>query len=574
MQGRAAFVAQAPGMAAKLKEVYPVAPALSKRSRLLGTAIIGVVGAFAIGAAIGYALNDSDDPSESPAERTLAARPSTGYQSPLDPYARAATQADSDASNGAETAPAQSGGGGWAPYPGASLATDESKMIQPYGLCPAPVGNVFNGSILDLSSAGFAASLLGSGFELTSISVRAEGDCGDDGQADDGELVLDTAWIHTDTGFTLQVSQRANADESANMLFNESAQFWNNGYQFNLYVNAYVYYPLTRESPVVDPATDPRVAQVRDAALAQLAPEIGVQCFFRQEAGDWGDLASLGINDPRGALPAGFTESYSSIYRIVEPDAGCAGADLDPQVSAGFNAGFQLNNGEGWLDIGAWPVYEAVTYPGYIDSYGANWSNGDWQFSVYGNKGGNPLGVETLEAIARALDPSYDSQCFIKERELAEGDLAGLGFNVPVIPDGYAIEKSSLRVSDVEPGCSLDDVAAPNYYLSWTITNGDNVYEVSVSRMAPSAGVEYSNEGWISDYGINWANDNTYFSIWASSRGFTGIPDRDTMIAIAESLDPGVDVSTFTEDGGPKPMPAIAEDASRSSSGSSGSTTP
>lgn len=427
-----------------------------------------------------------------------------------------------------------------------------------YGLCPVPIGNVASGSIVDITSSGFVMNLLGEGFELRGINIRSEGECGPNGEPPiTGFVVVDTNWVHTASGYDVYLSQRVSPDAQANVRYAESANFWADGYLYSLNVSNWIMYPMERSATDIAPPPaidDPQVQAILDAGIGQLVPQIGAQCFFKLEKGAWEDLAALGIGDPRPAIPSGFTENHSNIDRFVAPPADCPGADLEPPVNSGFYAGFGDDAG-GWLDISAWPQYENVTWPGYIDENGASWSNGDWSYNVYGNRNGVGLGREAIEAIARAMDPNFNDACFIQSNELADPTSVGLGTVTP--PDGYTVTNTRHTVTDAPDNCDVDVEGYPNYNLNWTVENGDNTYEVNANHYPVQDG-EYEVYGYISDWGMSWGDEGSHYNISAVSRGVSGTPDRDAMIAIAQSLDPSLDVSTLQEEKGgglPRPLP-------------------
>ena len=522
---------------------------------LLGLAAVAL---FAGGAGLGFAVGDSGD--------KVALQQPAGIIQPPNPFAGFAGRDGAETNLAAETDAADDVGGG-------GVAADYS--YPRYALCSAPIDVAASGSVIDLTNSGFVMNLLGDGYTLKGLSVRSEGECDENGQATSGFLTLDSSWTHVASGYEVWVAQRVSPDAQPNVRYDSSLNFWENGYYYTVYVNSYIYYPVddaARTEPL-NPADDPQVQAVLDDVIATLAPGIGAQCFYTQAQGTWDDLAALGIGDPRGAIPAGFVESYLNVTTFTPPADGCPVAG-DPPIAPGFNAGFTRDDGtSGWLDISAWAIGGGDVMPyGYLDSYSVSWSNGTWAFNVYGHDGTEAgLGTETLQAIARAMDPAFSPQCFVQERQLDPSELAGLGFGQPAIPDGYSLESSSLRIQELPAGCSNEDYNGPTVNLYWNITNGDNTYSVEASRYPLAEGEDRPEEGWISDYGMNWSKpDGTYYAIWASSSGVTGIPDRDTMVAIATSLDPTLDPSTLTEGDGPKPLPMPARDATGGSNGSAG----
>lgn len=545
-----------------------------KRKTVGILAAVGAVALFAGGGALGFALN-SDEPTETvkriyvPSNGQLPANESAGGGSnPAVSYPVIGPRINGDD----EQSAADGGMAGRLSYPGPGN----------YGLCPVPIGDVATGSIVDITNSGFVMNLLGEGFELRGINIRSEGECGPNGEEPTtGFMVVDTNWVHTASGYDVYLSQRVSPDEQANVRYGESANFWADGYIYSVNVSNWVMYPMERSATDIAPPPaidDPQVQAILDAAIGQLVPQIGAQCFFTLEKGSWGDLAGLGIGDPRPAMPSGYSESHSNIDRFVSPSADCPGADLEPTLQSGVYAGFTDESG-GWIDISAWPQYENVTWPGYIDDSGASWSNGQWSYNVYGYGNNGGLGRTAIEAIARAMDPNFDDACFIQTNALT--DPASVGLGTVTAPDGYTITNTRHTVTDAPSNCAVDVEGYPHYNLNWTVDNGDNTYDVNANHYPmPEGGVGGEEHGYISDWGMSWGTEGSYYSISAVSRGVTGVADREAMIAIAQSLDPSLDVSTLQEEKGggmPRPLPvepdggigdgAVAPDSSSSSSG-------
>lgn len=443
-----------------------------------------------------------------------------------------------------------------------------------WGGCRAPLpAGLLTANGIDLSGVDFEMNLPGEGYSLVSYSLSTYAECDEDGQpAATGELVLDTTWRHDETSLEVYISQRVDGDAVAPVLRQDWATFSVDGYVFSVNVNRWAVYPIdARDGGLPYPDGDPRATEVLNDLIDRLAPSIGLQCFWTEAKGDWSDIIAMGIGDPRGAIPSGYEQSDLWVTTFNEPAAGCD-TTVQPTEGTSFNAGW--SNGDGnYIGVSAWgmdPNYP-YDYPGQISSWGANWSNNTYQFSVYVSsyegRGGD---VELVRAIARAIDPSYNEQCFIRENILSDSDLAGLGFNVPAIPDGFEITRSYHAGTDIAAGCDRPEGFAPYYNLSWTLTNGADTIDVSVSRYE---GSESTGEGWISDYGINWSGTNgDYFSVNAWSSGISPVVDRDILIAIAESLDPNFDVDRLRDEpGGVKPLP-VAEGEARSADAGGGST--
>jgi hypothetical protein len=547
---------------------------LKRKTALVTGGVLAAAAMFATGAIIGYSINDSGD---TPANGDS---PSGGW-SPFPSAGPPGSPTRPDINIGFPQLGSRSGSGGGF---GAEQFARDGDAAMPYPgqyYCPAPVGNVLEGSVIDLAREGFAMNLLGEGFVLNGISVRAEGECDSEGRATNGHLVLDTSWTHSETGLDVWVTQRASDEPVASVRHLQGAQFWSGGYEYSTWVSPRWYYPMYDggDTPAADidvarwpaPEADPRTAEVLNEVIATLAPDIPAQCFYTEREGSWADLVAVGIGDPRGAIPSGFSESYFYMRTYSEPAAGCDGPVVQVPTGSNFSIGFSTSSGDGWLNISGWRSEPGMeTYPGWLDDWSVSWTSGEWQLNVNGSRGSSGIGADTLTAIARAIDPSFSSQCFIQTRELQPGDLAGLGFRIPTAPDGYSIARQMLQVTDVPQGCDVGpNVGVPSYALYWLLTNDETTFEVNVNRW-PGEDRGPETYGYISDYGMYWMSSNgDSFSIWASSRGVTGIPDRDAMIAIAQSLDPNLDVNTLQEEpsgpGIPRPVAEGANDPAFSS---------
>lgn len=429
-----------------------------------------------------------------------------------------------------------------------------------WGGCRSPLpGGLLTANGIDLGGAGFQIVQPGAGFSLISFSVSTYAECDENGQpVPSNDLVLDTTWRHDDTGLEAYISQRSGSDAVAPVLRMDWASFSSNGYVFNISVNRWNVFPVdARDGDIMPyPDGDPRATEVLNTLIGRLAPSIGLQCFWTEAQGDWASLRAMGIGDPRSAIPSGYTQSDLWVTTFNAPAAGCD-TSVTPTDGGSFNASWSSSDGSSYIGVSAWAIPRdyPYDYPGQISSWGANWSNGSYQFSVYVSNNGREGDLETVRAIARALDSSYSEQCFIRENILTDADLPGLGFKTPVVPDGYTISRTYHSGTSIASGCDKPQGFEPYYNLSWTLTNGGDTIDVSVSRYSGSAG---NGEGWISDYGLNWSGTNgDYFAVNGWSNGISAVVSQDILIAVAQSIDPSLDVSKLKKEsgGGVKPMP-------------------
>lgn len=458
-------------------------------------------------------------------------------------------------------------------------------MTYPACTGPLPAGVIASG-VIDPSKAGFIPALPGDGFTPSNISLSTQGDCGPDGVSKHSTLVLASTWQHDATGLGAFVSQRATDTAVANVLRPDSAVFWANGYEFTVSVNGYVALPYASRSfgsdsgaaapekggvtsqgaspamPAPGGEIDPRVADVLRQLVSQLAPSLDQKCFWTLAKGDWDAVTAAGVGDPRPAIPSGFSESDLSVMSLVPPAAGCD-ASIKPTDGFGFNAGWQKSgsNDFSYIGVSVFSNGESQPFPGQLNEYGANWSNGTFNFGVYA-KSEKPVGIDTIKAIARALDPSFNEACFIQDRELKESELAGLGFRAAAAPEGYKLAKSSLRVQGVADGCPKPAGFEPTYALAWTFEGGADTIEASVNRYGGEESMETS--GFRAPNSLSWTRNNTHYAVSAYSRGISPTVPIEHLVAVAKSMDPEFDLSELSEGGPGKPVdPPVPAGAAR-----------
>ncbi len=439
-----------------------------------------------------------------------------------------------------------------------------------YPGCRAPLpASVLSNGVIDPSKAGFTPNLPATGFSPLSLSLSVYAECDENGAPKPGgELAFDSAWKHDETGLEAYVSQRKSDKRIASVLRDDNAMFWAGGYVYTVSVNRYQILPYAEDparSSVPVPEGDPRATEVLRSLVGQLSgSDDNLKCFWKLEKGDWANLAPLGIGDPRPQIPAGYTLTDSYISVFTPPADGCD-TSIVPTEGASMNANWTRSgspNDFGYIGVSAWAMPEDYvdTWPGSFTQYGANWNNGKFQFGVYA-KVEDGLTLDTIRAIAKALDPSFNETCLIQERELSDADLARLGFNTPKGPDGYSIVRSSLLANEIGDGCAKPEGWSPQYNLNWALEREADTIEVSVSRYGdggdPAAGYISPNSIWWTD------GQGTYYSVNAYSRGISPEVSRDDLIAVAKSLDPAFDESSLS-DGGPgleKPLPAAGAEA-------------
>ncbi|MGK2964110.1 MAG: hypothetical protein ACSLFM_00725, partial [Tepidiformaceae bacterium] len=108
-----------------------------------------------------------------------------------------------------------------------SYASGSDLRYWPY--CPGTLPSGTVGATIDPAAAGIAMNLLGPGFELQSITLRAEGECDESGNTVNAQPVLESTWTHTATGATVWIQQRE-SEETANYIDQYMALAWSDGY--------------------------------------------------------------------------------------------------------------------------------------------------------------------------------------------------------------------------------------------------------------------------------------------------------------------------------------------------------
>lgn len=536
---------------------------LNPRKPLLWLGLaVGAATFFASGALVARAVIDTGDKDDT---KTVAAADTPGSGS-------------IGAGNSGISAP-RFGPGAQSPAVSASVPSPEKMAGQGgadaalyYPGCRAPLpASVVSNGVIDPSKAGFTPNLPSSGFSALQIGLSVYAECDENGAPKPGgELSLDSSWKHDETGIEAYISQRKSEKRVASVLRDDWATFWADGYVYSVNVNRYHILPYASEDPARSsvppmPDGDPRATEVLRTLVAQLTgSDDNMKCFWKLEKGDWADLSSLGVGDPRPQIPGGYTLTDSYIATFTPPAAGCD-TSIVPSDGASMNANWTKDgtSGEyGYVGVSAWAMPEDYvdTWPGSITQYGANWSNGKFQFGVYA-KVEDGLTLDTIRAIAKALDPSFNETCLIQERELSDADLARLGFNTPKGPDGYSIVRSSLLANEIGDGCTKPEGWSPQYNLNWSLEREADTIDVSVSRYGeggdPAAGYISPNSIWWTD------GQGTYYSINAYSRGISPEVSKDDLVAVAKSLDPAFDESKLSQGGGgmEKPLPAPAAEA-------------
>jgi hypothetical protein len=341
------------------------------------------------------------------------------------------------------------------------------------------------------------------------------------------------------------VTQRQTTEAVTNAVVNGTASFFADGYAYNLWANNF--YPAPASDVVTNGSAktlpypgatqqDPNVVKALDAAIAQLAPGIGAQCFYRQVQGTWADLSAMGIGDPRSGIPSALTEGNFQLNKYEQPAAGCAaGVAPDPhQFGPTFNAMF--GDSKTFLNISANAVAPGdPTNPGFVGEDMANWSNGKFYFYVSGQ--GPSLSPDIIRSIASALDPNFPNACFVNTKAIAPGDVSGLGVQTPAAPNGFRLDNANLTSNESTAACGTGTAAVKGYNLLWTFFPTGGIGNGGLIEAGASLGATSPNgsPGFVTETSLAWQDDHgTRFHV----TGFKGDVPRDTLLAVAKSMDP------------------------------------
>jgi hypothetical protein len=424
-----------------------------------------------------------------------------------------------------------------------------------FGCAPGAIDDLLVGDAVDLGRREFELRRLGEGFALEALEMRSEGICGDHGEVLGEALVASTTWVHGASGGRLSVTQRQAAEPVANLLEPGWAVFWWQGYAFQ--VSAAVgcgepplapdraQVPRRRAQPVSPPrppCSSPGENLLAAAVLA-LAPDLDLGCFHRRREGAWSDLGSLGLGDPRTALPPGYEESYFHLSYLEVPAAGCGGPLPDSGPGVAFSSDF-FHPAGGWAAASAFGLPPgAPPPPGYMDEYSASWSDGTYQFSVAAAGTDGAGDRELVRALAAALDSGFSEACLVETRLLAPAEAEALGFQLARPPAGFFEAWSQLTAQVASPECQ--DPPAASYSFYWSFFDGAELaIEASLGRSgAPGGGArgggatappEDPTGG-----ALAWTDaQGTSYSVFGYSYSGGPGPAEELLVAVARSMDP------------------------------------
>ncbi len=447
-----------------------------------------------------------------------------------------------------------------------------------YSGCTGTLDGVILGSSIDPTAAGLDPQFLSSNFILQTLNLRAETDCEDAGVQ---YITLDTSWQTADGMFRIWLNQRQSDEPIASIAYDTWAEFWHDGYYLSVSVNQSYPTIMTLEGDgrgdddrvdvAFEPGFAPNTKEVKAVLLdviGELTGDASLQCFFQQVDGSWDTLTALGIDDPRGALPPGFSEQQIYARHFEAPSADC-NVPEDVELPISFNASWS-DGDDGWLSFSVWQLGQlngAETSIGRSGEYGVSWSDGRFQYEIYGNRNNTGIGLDTLEAIAAAVDTGYAQSCRLNEREFSEAELKTVGIGWPQAPDGYKLTETSSSGTEKTTACGVD-VKEGYFSANWSFESDDGAM-LHASAWADGGGGRRGETGYIGTGYMGWPSAETVsYTLESWSDGRDGGSDQDAMIALAKSLDPAVDVDSFS-DGPDKVSPPIDVPAQEDSTSSS-----
>lgn len=436
--------------------------------------------------------------------------------------------------------------------------------IDPGPACAAgAIDDLLSVDGIDLAARGFDLRRLADGFAAESVEVRADQVCDGQGQVVGETLIVSTRWRHDASGARLYVSQQATAESVPAVIEAGWASFSSQGYAFGVTMEASCWGPpgvdlgpkaarrvplAPRTSHPVPPPCEPSGGELLVPAIAALAPELDPDCFYRRRSGSWSDLAGLGLGDPRTALPAGYAEAFFDLTYLASPAEGCAGPVPAEGAGLSFASSFLEPSGS-WAAAAAYGLPPGAEPPaGYLDDVSAWWADTSFQYSVSASRADGGGDRELVRALAAALDPGFADACLTEVRQLTPGEAVALGFRLAEAPAGF-FEVWSQRTAQAASGACAD-APAGSYSFYWSFSDGaDLAIEASLARGAgpgPGGGVRPDGEttggpdGGSDPDWLAWADaEGTEYSVFGYSVSGGPPPDRELLVAVARSMDPG-----------------------------------
>ncbi|MFN8507313.1 MAG: hypothetical protein U0547_07085 [Dehalococcoidia bacterium] len=258
-------------------------------------------------------------------------------------------------------------------------------------------------------------------------------------------------------------------------------------------------------------------------------------CFYREERGDWSDLAAMGIGDPRPAVPAGYAEANKEIVRLLTPDAGCASAPA-PEGWPSSRVSLHWFNGDRMLsaDITSVPGGTAASAGRFGSGNGA-WTTGKLQFYLSWDPA---LGDAVARALASALDPEFAKACVVDIANMTDAQFAALGLSDPKPPQGYRQEGTRQALTTApSAGCGSGAAGFITKWMYFSEAAGGLVEAAVFSGPRPP---EYAYIPNIEYQTLYWkdAKGREYY-VAGFKADFS--KQRADLLALAKSMDPAFD---------------------------------
>jgi hypothetical protein len=222
-------------------------------------------------------------------------------------------------------------------------------------------------------------------------------------------------------------------------------------------------------------------------------------------------LTELGLRDPAAAVPAGFKEISASRSELLFGDdaGGRISVDIDPAGEA--------------------------QQRGFLTESGAESTSGDTRVSISGLRDGQPLGKDAVRAIASAVDASFGGACLAETVRSNDDAVARLGYHTPKAPAGFTLKDAAVEYTHLTLGCGADVAKhTPDLDFVWTFEDATGrVIRAGIYRYGQSFAGAYLG----GERSLHWkgTGDARYFVAYDSA---VTNPDRATLRAIAESMDP------------------------------------
>ncbi len=232
-------------------------------------------------------------------------------------------------------------------------------------------------------------------------------------------------------------------------------------------------------------------------------------------AANWSGLSTLGLSDPRSAVPGGFSLT----------DAQSPGGE-------GITAVFEDGRG-GRIELSAAPGHELSA--GFLTDSGARWTNGVAGMTISGTRNDKPLGKAILAVIAEALDPSFKSAC-LSESMPADATLVHrLGLRVPQAPSGFATGAASYELDQTRGQCSGLSGAPAVFDFTWSFTGPSG--EVVRAGAYNFGALEGADAYQADSRSMSW-NDANGTHFWVAVDPSVTADEGAVLRELANSLDP------------------------------------